>query len=298
MPLHARVPRDAFLRCTQLVAALAAITLLAACSSSSDSTGVRSPTGSSLAFTTGARGASAALAAAVPVVSDSDTLDLSAITVVIDRASLKAAQNDSCAFDDDDGDEDHDGQHNLVPGAVFDWSHHRDGMGDSTHHDGMGDSTHHNGMGDDSTHHHVGFCGEVRVGPTIVDLPVDGSVVTIPGNTVPPGTFSEIDLRISLARFQGTFNSMAFDVTVPIGAKARIPLDPPVTVAADSSVAITVNLPVNSWFVKPDSSLIDPNQLRSNPMLQAILRMNIAKSIHAFADANHDGQPDRRRDDN
>jgi len=216
--------------------------------------------------------------------------------VVIDRASLKAAQNDSCAVDDDD-DGDDDGQHNAGgPGEMADSSHHHDG-GDSTHHDGMGDTTHHHNEMGDSTHHHNGFCGEVRVGPTIVDLPVDGKMVTIPGNTVPPGTFREIDLRISLMRVQGTFNSTPFDVTVPIGARAEIALDPPVTVAADSSVNITVNLPVNTWFVKADSSLIDPNQLRNNPMLLAFVRMKIASSIRAFEDHDHDGQPDRRRDD-
>ena len=270
MLLH--VPGDAVLRRTQLAAAIAAISLLAACSSDR-STSVQSTTGSSLAFTTGSTSSSAALASAVPIAHGNDTLDLTALTVVINRASLKAVETDSCAVDDDhDGDNDH--------------------RGDGDHH-GQHDSG--PGWGGGFTHH--GSCGEVRVGPTIVDLPVDGSVVTIPGNTVPPGTFREIDLRISLIRLQGTFNSKAFDVTVPIGAKAEIALDPPVTVAADSAVAITVNLPVNTWFVKADSSLIDPNKLRTDPMLQALVRMKIASSIRAFEDHDHNGQPDRRHDD-
>jgi hypothetical protein len=279
MSLHALAPRDAFLRRIQLAAATAAISFLAACSS--DSTGVRSPARSSLAFTTGSRGAAAALASSVPITSGNDKLDLTAITVVIDRASLKAITTDSCAVDDDDG-LDHEGQHDSGPGSSGD-SHHG---GDSTHHDG--DSTHHEFT------HHDDECGEVRVGPTIVDLPVDGSMVTIPGNTIPAGTFREIELRVSLIRLQGTFNGQAFDVTVPVGAKAEIELDPPVVVAAGAELAITVNLPVNTWFVKADGSLIDPKKLATDPILQALLRMKIASSIHAFEDHDHDGQPDRR----
>src|SRR5262245_48286652 len=121
MPLHAPALRDAWMRRTQLAAALAAISLLAACSS--DSTGLRSSTRSSLAFTTGSSRASGALASAAPIAHGNDTLDLTAITVVIDRASLKAAQNDSCAVDDDDdGDMDHDGHHDSGPGEMGDSS--------------------------------------------------------------------------------------------------------------------------------------------------------------------------------
>ena len=293
MPLHARVPRDAFMRCAQLAAVVAAIVLIAACSS--DSTGIRAPARASLAFTTGSRGASAALASTGPIASGTDTLTLTKITVVIDRASLKAAENDSCAVDDDDMDE-HEGDHDS--GSSSDSSHHHDGDhdGDSTHHDGdsthHADSTHHDA---DSTHHEE--CGEVRVGPTTVDLPVDGSMVTIPGNTIPAGTFREIELRISTIRLQGTFNGQAFDVTVPVGVKAEIELDPPLAVAAGSDVSITVNVPVNTWFAKGNNSLIDPTKLGTDPMLLALLRMKIAASIHAFEDEDHDGQADRRRDD-
>jgi len=271
MSLSDPVLRDVATRRIQLAAAIAAISFLAACSS--DSTGVGRQTGSSLAFTAGSSRASSALASTVPITNDGDTLDVSAITVVIDRASLKSTQTDSCNVDDDEDDDDDHGDHQLGV-ASNDFGPGRDR--------------------DDDRHHH-GFCGEVRVGPTIVDLPVDGSVVTIPGNTVPPGTFNEIDLRIGLVRLQGMFNSKAFDVTVPVGAKAEIKLDPPVTVAADSSVAITVNLPVDKWLVNADSSLINPNELRTNLMLLARVRMNIASSIHAFEDRDHDGKPDHRR---
>ena len=268
MSLHDPVLRDVVARRIQLAAAVAAISFLAACSS--DSTGVGRQTASSLAFTAGSSRSSAALASTVPVTVGSNTLDVSSITVVIDRASLKTTQTDLCSVDDD---EDDDGDHQQS-GANHDSGPGTDG---------------------DRERHHDDSCGEVRVGPTIVDLPVDGSVVTIPGNTVPPGTFREIDLRIGLVRVQGTFNTKAFDVTIPVGAKAEIALDPPVTVAADGSVAITVNLPVDKWFVNADGSLINPSDLRTNLMLLTRVKMNIASSIHAFEDRDHDGMPDHDR---
>src|SRR5262245_52911710 len=170
MLLPALVPRDAFMRRTQLAAAIAAISFLAACSS--DSTGVRATARASLAFTTGSRGASAALASAGPIASGSDTLNLTKITVVIDRASLKATMTDSCAVDDDDDGDEHEGQHDFGGGSSSDSSHRHDGDhgADSTHHDGdsthRADSTHHDG---DADHHEHEGCGEVRVGPTTVD---------------------------------------------------------------------------------------------------------------------------------
>lgn len=267
MSLHDPVQRDVSTRRIQLAAAIAAISILAACSS--DSTGVGRQTGSSLAFTAGSSRSSSALASTVPVTVGSNTLDVSAITVVINRASLKSTQTDLCNADDDEVDDDADhtsANHDSGPG--------REGDRDGDHDDD---------------------CGEIRVGPTIVDLPVDGKVVTIPGDVVPPGTFREIDLRIGLVRVQGTFNTKAFDVTIPVGAKAEIALDPPVTVAANSPVAITVNLPVDKWFVNADNSLIDPSALSTNIMLLTRVRMNIASSIHAFEDRDHDGKPDHDR---
>jgi hypothetical protein len=261
MSLHDPVLRDVATRRLQLAAAIAAISFLAACSS--DSTGVGKQTGSSLTFTTGSAGASSALASTVPITVGSNTLDVSAITVVIDRASLKSTETDVCADDDDD-----DNEHQVATGD--------------------------RGPGGGDLHDHDN-CEEVRIGPTIVDLPVDGKLVTIPANTVPPGTFREIELRVSLVRLQGTFDTKPFDVTIPVGAKAEIKLDPPITVAADGALAVTVNLPVDKWLVNPDGSLIDPNQLRSNIMLLGRVRMNIASSIHAFEDRDHDGMPDHRR---
>jgi len=142
-----------------------------------------------------------------------------------------------------------------------------------------------------------GNCGEVKIGPTLVDLPLDGKLVTVPGNTIPPGTYRDIDVRVSLVRLQGTYDTKPFDVTIPVEAKTGITFEPPLVVAADSAVAVTVNLPVNTWLVRNDGTLIDPTTLMSTPSALALVKLKISSSIRAFEDRDHDGKDDHRKRD-
>lgn len=142
---------------------------------------------------------------------------------------------------------------------------------------------------------HRGNCGEVKVGPTLVDLPLDGKVITVPGNTIPPGSYREIDVRVSLVRLQGTYDAKPFDVTIPVNAKSDVDFETPLVVAADSMVAITVNLPVDTWLVRTNGTLIDPTKLLSTPSMLALVKLKIASSIRAFEDRDRDGRADHRR---
>jgi len=153
------------------------------------------------------------------------------------------------------------------------------------------DNDDHSGRG------HDGNCGEVKIGPTLVDLPLDGKMVTIPSNTIPPGTYREIDVRVSLVRLRGTFDGKAFDVTIPANAKSSIDFETPLVVAADSAIAVTVNLPVDTWLVRSDGTLIDPTKLASTPSLMALVTAKISSSIRAFEDRDHDGRDDHRHRD-
>jgi hypothetical protein len=232
-------------------AALAAIAVSFA-SACSDATSIENRPPSELAFTTRSDvSSSSALASTIPITKDGHTLDLTDVTVVVDRASLKRDRTDVCRSDDDD---DHD----------------RKG--------------------------HFGFfnCGEVRIGPTIVDLPLDGSLVTLPGNAIPAGTYREIGVRVSMVRLQGTYDTKAFDVTVPVNAKASVDFETPLVVVDTVPVAVTVNLPVDTWLVASDSSLVDPTKLLTTPSLMAGVRKRISSSIRAFEDRDRDGRDDHR----
>jgi hypothetical protein len=232
---------------------------LAACS---DSTSASLASHSQLAFSIGAPGGAAA--ALAPQTVGGHTLDLTQASVTIDRAELKLAANDTCAGDNEDGDDDV-----VVPagGAAAD----KDG-------------------GDNGNRGHD--CAEVKVGPQVVDLPLTGNLVTIPADSIPPGTYRQIELRVSQVVLVGTFDGTAFSDTIPVHARAEIEFDTPVVVAAGQPTTITVNVPVNTWLVNADGSLVDPTTLLANPATLAQVRNRIAASLRAFEDNDHDGHDD------
>src|SRR4051794_22548437 len=118
-------------------------------------------------------------------------------------------------------------------------------------------------------------CGELKVGPTTLDIAVNGNAATIPANTIRAGTYRELELRVSKVELKGTFDGTAFDVTVPVEARAEIGFDPPLVVSDSSPANLTVNLPLAKWFTNPDGSLVNPNQLLTSPALLAQVKARI-----------------------
>jgi hypothetical protein len=135
-------------------------------------------------------------------------------------------------------------------------------------------------------------CGELKIGPTTVDLPLTGTLATIPANVIPAGTYQELELRVSQVELKGTFDGKAFDVTVPVQAKSEIEFSTPLVVTADAAPSITVNVPVSTWLVNADGSLVDPSTLLTTPSLLQQVRNRIAASFRAFEDRDHDGKDD------
>jgi hypothetical protein len=135
-------------------------------------------------------------------------------------------------------------------------------------------------------------CAEVKVGPTTVELPLTGGMVTVPSNAIPAGTFRQLELRVSSVRLQGTFDAKPFDVTLPVDARGEIEFATPIVVTDGTPTSITVNVPANTWLVNPDGTLIDPSTILTNPSLLTTVKNRIAASFRAFEDENHDGKDD------
>ena len=243
-------------RTTYGIASLVALAGLAtACS---DSTSVKTSS-SQLAFTTGPK--LGALADAAPITINGHTLVLSAVTITVSRAELKPASSAVCA-DDNEGAND-----NLSPSA-------------SASADGD-----HNGSGSDD-------CGEMKIGPTSIDLPLDGSIVSVPADAIPAGTFQELELRLAFVRLKGTFDGTAFDVTAATPVRGEIQFTTPLVVAAGTATSITVTVPLATWFTNTDGSLLDPSKLNATPSLMGQFIARIGTSFHAFEDEDHDGHDD------
>jgi hypothetical protein len=243
-------------RTTYGIASLVALAGLAtACS---DSTSVKT-SASQLAFTTGP--ALGAHANAAPITIGGHTLDLSAVTITVARAELKPAASAVCADDNEGADDD------------------RSPSGSASADDD------HNGDGHDD-------CGEMKIGPTTIDLPLDGSMVAVPADAIPAGTFQELELRLAFIRLQGTFDGKAFDVTLSTPVRGEIQFATPLVVTAGTATSITVTVPVATWFTNADGSLSDPSKLNSTPSLLSAFLGRIGASFHAFEDEDHDGHDD------
>jgi len=240
-------------RRVSIATAFAAIALAAACS---DSTSAKT-SGTQLGFTTGA--GLGANADAVPITVNGHTLSLTAVTLTVSRAELKPAATAVCADDSESADAD------RSPGGTA-----------------------------SSTDNHSGSdeCGEMKIGPTTIDLPLDGSVVTIPADAIPAGTFQQLELRLAFIRLQGTFDGKAFDVTVSTPVRGEIQFATPLVVTAGTATSITVTVPVAKWLTNADGSLVDPSQLNTNQSLLGQFTGRVASSFHAFEDNDHDGHDD------
>ena len=163
-------------------------------------------------------------------------------------------------------------------------------------------------------------CEEFSAGPVLVDLPLDGGVVTPLSTPVAAGTYSEAELKIDIpseddaatAAFlaanpswpqtaslhvAGTFDAgdgsgaQPFDVYLSGEAELELEFNPPVVVDASGAFNVTVAIDPNSWLVA-GGALIDPRALATDAGLQASVLANVENSFRSFEDDNKDGLDD------
>ena len=137
-------------------------------------------------------------------------------------------------------------------------------------------------------------CGAVASTPLVVTLTPTGAVVTVATALVPPGTYREIEVKVSSVRLVGTYDAKAFDVVVPVNVKREMEFNPPVTVggASDGARNITIAVPLTTWLKNADGSLIDPARLATDESLRASVASRIKASFRAFRDDNHNNRDD------
>ncbi len=201
---------------------------------------------------TTSKGVVAASATTAPDTVNGHILNLTNVTLNVARAELKRSVTDTACKGDEDDD--------------------NDGHRDTVHVDND--------------------CAAVTIQNESISLPLDTNLVSIPADTIPPGTFRQLELRVASVDLTGTFDGKAFSVNVPVNARDEISFATPLVVTAGQPVNVTINVPVNRFFVNRDGSLIDPNQLKFSPQLLSVVQRNIASSLRAFADQNHDGRDD------
>jgi hypothetical protein len=159
-------------------------------------------------------------------------------------------------------------------------------------------------------------CAELELAPSVVDLPVNGTIVDALTVNVPAGSYSSLEGRIRpiggnrghghgssafLAAHpeldgvsvlvEGTFNGEPFRFTSDVSTGIEESFSPALTVDA-SPLNVTVNVDLASWFASRAGGLIDPRTAVAGGANAQLVADNIRRSFHAFRDDDRDGHDD------
>ena len=151
----------------------------------------------------------------------------------------------------------------------------------------------------------------IKVGPFVVNLNIDGVTTDFAVNGIPGGTYDEIKFKIhkleasetppdpefkegddSSQRYsviaKGTYNSIPFVYKSRKSAHQELEFNPPIIVEPGTAVSLTITVDLYSWFYK-DGLLLDP----SDSSNENDIDNNIEKSFKkAFEDNDDDGEED------
>lgn len=169
-------------------------------------------------------------------------------------------------------------------------------------------------MGDDDVDESE--CAELELAPTVVDIPVNGTVLSVLSGSVPPGSYSALEAKIrplrsdsehghSSAAFltahpelngvsvvvEGTFNGTKFTYEGAPRAAFERAFNPPLVVDA-TPLNLTVSVDLSTWFRAQSGVLIDPATANAGGPNAALVAENIKRSFHAFRDDDRDGDDD------
>ncbi len=130
------------------------------------------------------------------------------------------------------------------------------------------------------------------VAGTIINLPLDGGLITPLSQPVPAGRYEEIELDIQAVRLVGTADGESFDVLVPVDLELEMEVEPPMEVSGDEVFNITISVDPLAWLDNSDGTFIDPRDLATDATLMNTVRQRMALSFDSFEDSDHDGDSD------
>lgn len=153
-------------------------------------------------------------------------------------------------------------------------------------------------------------CPELKVGPTLVDLPLDASAKSILSVGVPAGSYEEIEFEIDAVsthsdddpqavaaflaahpdlegvsiRVEGTYNGTPFVFTTGVEVEMELEFQPAILI--DGTVnALVINVDVASWFQTETGAWIDPTTANAGGENKSKVDENIEKSFDAHEDS-------------
>ena len=171
--------------------------------------------------------------------------------------------------------------------------------------------------GEDDSSHDEGDCGELELGPVLLDLPMGAGVTQEIAVQVPEGTYHEIKFKLRTpdddaagrafvaanpgfanisVRVEGTYNGEPFTFTSPVRAEQKLEFHPDVTVGAGGT-NVTLRVNVASWFTDANGEAIDPATAQPGGQNRSLVESHIASSFGAYEDHDRDGEDDSHEDD-
>ncbi|MBI5507873.1 MAG: hypothetical protein HY903_03860 [Deltaproteobacteria bacterium] len=160
------------------------------------------------------------------------------------------------------------------------------------------------GDGADDRGHHSGEDGEcdedIEVGPLLLDLPLDGSVVREVEALVPADVYRAVAFRVHKVeddgsdqafleahpgwsrisiRVEGTYNDAPYLFTSDLNAKQQIVFPEPLEVTEAEPALVTLSVDVGAWFVSAGGALVDPASGLKGGANEGLIKDNIKSSI-------------------
>jgi hypothetical protein len=155
-------------------------------------------------------------------------------------------------------------------------------------------------------------CPELKEGPFVVTLPLDGNIVTSFAAEIPAGNYKSLqlqmhklsgaadqnvligrpDLQGSSVKVVGTYNGTAFTLFSDVTATQEIAFNPSVVVAAGKPFNITLSIDVVSWFKDAAGNFVDPTTSSHSGNGENTFKKAIQASFRGFEDNDHNGSDD------
>ena len=153
---------------------------------------------------------------------------------------------------------------------------------------------------------------EFEIEDFIVNLPLDGSPLTLDEIVLPQGLYDEFELEIEKAEedvnvsdtdfrdetgtysvvVKGTYNTEPFTFRSSEDFGFELELNPPLELGENESSVLKVSIDVSSWFKGSSDENLDPNDQANYEMIN----QNIENSFEGFEDEN-DVDDDDNSDD-
>jgi hypothetical protein len=157
-------------------------------------------------------------------------------------------------------------------------------------------------------------CAELRLGPVLFELPLEGGAEQVFTAAVPVGSYSGLKFQLHRptnanedADFvadnpdyegisilvTGTHNGSPFEFASDLTEVEDVSFPEAVEVAAEGELPVTLLVDVRGWFLNSDGSgLVNPDQANDGGPFESLVEQQIRESFRAFHDGDSDAAAD------